>query len=281
MNMDDSKKMSSDCPSKEILSSWHDGEESKLSSSIENHLEECEECTGTVGAYKKIDLAVQDHLSVSPENLVESILGACKESAEQPASKGFKLLSGWFKTAAVASVAAVATMIFFGTGQVKNETADSSTFKPYGVHEGKAELASIPSVAVPAGGYSSSMNENEVTLTNVLGEQESNSGTTAAKVLVPVHVEHVWIVKNDERQSMLQHLETIIPKGVKFEVSQAEQGDVLSVSLSDQQLQNVVDGLNRIGGGLVSPTLPQPNQTDRVQFTGRMIDYRSTFVSQE
>jgi len=114
----------------------------------------------------------------------------------------------------------------------------------------------------------------------VASNSRQASGTSQFHVGISPVVQHVWIVSDLEKaEALLKHICDVNGKKATASMKNSE-GVVYSFSLTDVELQNLVNILHGEQWHLVSPDYPQPSEEYNVAFMGRNVDYGIRIVKQ-
>lgn len=255
------------CPPFETLSAYVDGE--AVEAEIQ-HIKSCEHCLRVVSSLRTLD-AVVSRSCQPPEGLADRIIAAC--NGGDTVQSAPRVVPFWGRSllryaAALAVTGALALAIrqavgtMDGTSQPGNYVAESN---------GMQEEA----VANPGG---APIAPNQIRTVATQNSAAGNGGVAVAKRPIAAEVNHVWGVRN--LAAVEKQLEAQLPKEVNWGMTRDSNGtQIFQASLSDEQLQQLVNGIHRQGYDLFSSELPQPNQEDRVNFAnGRRVIYHARFV---
>jgi len=277
------------CPSIEELEDLLYAREENSSS---RHLENCLECRRKAEGLRRVDALLKLHMA-PPEGLAERIKAAV-HSGKKPVVQPFHWWNArlWRSAAAAASISIIAMAAAL--------LLRGNAFK--GSHG--AYAANVEAL-LPAEEYilSDSLDKQEDTedMKISLGYPETpyravnnggvpmgeNTGDLAskhfsqAKNTVPATVRHVWSVKNlPDAMNFITNIAIVNHKVLQWENDDVTKQKSPVISLSDRELQNLVDKLNANRWALLKPDLPQPGAADRVDFSGKTVLYKLCLVSE-
>lgn len=255
------------CPPFENLSAYVDGEATEAEI---QHIKSCENCLRIVSSLRSLD-AVVARSCQPPDGLAGRIIAACNgDSTSQSIPR---VVPFWGRSllryaAALAVTGALALAIRQAVGtmddapQPRHFVAESN-----GIQE---EATGNPSGA-PIG-------PNQIRTVATQNSTGGAGGVTVAKRPIAAEVNHVWGVRN--LTTVEKQLESQLPKEVNWGMTRDSNGThVFQASLTDEQLQQLVNSIHLQGYDLFSSELPQPNQADRVSFANnRRVIYHARFV---
>jgi hypothetical protein len=92
-------------------------------------------------------------------------------------------------------------------------------------------------------------------------------------------VHHVWLV--DDATNPLQTLKPLMPsqgERLDFWISQNKASYRLHLTMSDRDLQGLVNKFGNSGYTLISPAAPQPGLVKNLEFSGKTVTYQVDFV---
>jgi hypothetical protein len=92
-------------------------------------------------------------------------------------------------------------------------------------------------------------------------------------------VHHVWLV--DDAKNPLQTLKPLMPsqgERLDFWISQNKASYRLHLTMSDRDLQGLVNTFGNSGYTLISPAAPQPGLVKNLEFSGKTVTYQVDFV---
>ncbi len=255
------------CPSSELLSAWHDGEED--TTAIAEHLHKCPECRNMIETYRRVDAVLTAGMQ-APPGLTERILAACQQLQEP---QRIDWTSYFFRAAALLAVVLAMTGLFLllqsGAANSSNPTVASPTAPPTGATTTAAGLTG-PALLINA--YNSSLDS---ALDKLVAR--TLMGTDSTPTILPKSVRHVWVVHDVYECRRL--LPELLPPNVTFLCARAQDGAIrVRISLTDRQLQELVNRLETRGWALVTPDLPQPGRHDRLALTDRELVYVADLV---
>lgn len=273
-----------ECPSIELLSAWHDGEGSD---EIARHVERCAACRKAVEFYAGIDAAVSAACQPSPD-LAVRISRACRNLQREPLqfAWGARLLRAAAGIALIAAAAAVIAMIATRDG-TSGRPAQLTTLPEQTPSDDAPQTADTARRTAPV--YRTvyyNRLDGPAPLARV-GAETSDFPDSIAQRLMPQpqrsitilqnSVNHVWVV--DDLDVARQQVLDLLPAGASAMcVTPQARALRLHITLTDQQLQALVNRLEARGWALVTPNLPQPGQIDRLQLTGDQVVYVADIV---
>jgi hypothetical protein len=257
---------------------------------IADHLDVCPKCSQVVSAYRQIDRGIAGaHETTVPAMLTETVKKRCHSlpAVQPPAPSAFPTWA-WRAAAVLALVLAITALV----AQRRHErrvAADQPSRGETALVEGHGAQPGGP--VDPSGGLSLDIPASlalggpvptgvQVTdLTPVGGDVRTfRIGNGQSMQPVPRAVRHVWLVADAQWRSLENDLEKEFPEA---DWSRDAEQSSLVLSLPDTALQALVDRLDSRGAALVSGTPPQPRQARSTAFTGRNVDYRMVFITQE
>ncbi|MDX9978848.1 MAG: hypothetical protein RBU25_02260 [Lentisphaeria bacterium] len=254
------------CPPFESLSAYVDGEATEAEI---QHIKSCENCLRVVSSLRSLD-AVVSRSCQPPEGLADRIIAACNSGASQSSPR---VVPFWGRSllryaAALAVTAALALAIRQAVGTVNQDGQPGNLIA--GTEEIQTEPAGNPGGA-PIG-------PNQIRTVATQNATAGTGGAAIAKRPLAAEVNHVWGVRN--LAAVEKQLESQLPKEVNWGMTRDSNGtQIFQASLTDEQLQQLVNGIHRQGYDLFSSELPQPNQEDRVTFANsRRVIYHARFV---
>ena len=268
------------CPPVSDLSEWFDGEGCEQ---ISRHVEKCRHCKATVDFYKSINQTLRS-TSAPPQDLAQRIFAQCREESSPPSVFPFFKHRPFFKVAAIlAMIAVVATGInFLGD---RDEVTENDKPRRENVDTVTAgDAAAIPTLGETPGSerYRSMATNNPARFVRLVsGKRHAPFASRVALQLnesvprlLPQSVRHVWVV-DDLKQARSQFGESL-PEGAASVCEKVrDQSICIRTVLADHEVQQLVDRLNKNNWALISPTLPQPGEVNRL----RMIDRQVTYVA--
>ena len=117
-------------------------------------------------------------------------------------------------------------------------------------------------------------------MAGVASNHPQASGNSQFHVGIAPVVQHVWIVSDLEKaEALLKRICDVNGKKATVSMKNSE-GVVYSFSLTDVELQNLVNILHDEQWHLVSPDYPQPSEEYNVTFMGKNVDYGIRIVKQ-
>lgn len=242
------------CLSSDDLSAAADG---VVPEELAVHLEVCATCQRDLATLRRIDQAICSQLA-PPPGLAERIRQRVNEApAVAPAAPLRWWLSPLLRLAAAVVITAAAIAVL--TRLLKSGTVPGDNVV--------VEKELVPGAAVPA---------FETVSSEAHRRSPEVSGSEQVPQSLPRVVRHVWTVGNAAGER--ERLQTLLPKG-SYEVGTADGNTVFTVSLTDRDLQTLVDRLaDDSNWQLASPELPQPRRPGSVALTGRDVRYRLVLV---
>ena len=278
------------CPSPEDLQDYCDLQPPlRASHPLASHIASCGECQKRLRAYALLDKTL-GQMMTPPEGLSGRILAAV-HTPELPQQSARP--SAWWQWLAWGGIAAAACLaITMGVLSHRNIPTDNKMQVAATPRKPASSPAETVAQSAPAVSANSIVLDRQNTkrgndleiqtsptqaVTRVATQGDSTGGRRVPMVDVqqtlPARVHHVWVVPD------LEHEVAEFGKrlGVKVE---AAPGPV-TVRISDQDLQNLVDGLRERHWALLSPNLPQPGQAKALRLTGRTVDYTLDIQPQE
>ncbi len=293
---DAANDFSKKCPSAFELSEWMDSEGD--SGNIAAHLGNCPKCRQTVASYEQVDAAVQV-LATPPPGLAERIKERCRQEKDVPIV--FPLWRKRWQYAAAAAFVALLTLSGVlwkngNNGMQEQSIVRSETTEGTQADAVKSEVATIAeplnsadeSAPVAekslAGGKNIPTNRLVVPVGLRVGGGTSlqsyyDWNDTRPSLVVPSRVQHVWLTDDvaKARDTFFQNL----PVNSRYvDGVRRTDGGNYRVTLSDKNLQELVDKLSSSGLVLLSPTVPQPGYGNQLVTTGKVVTYNANFVKQ-
>lgn len=255
------------CPSFDSISAYLDGEAEANETA---HIESCQHCQRILASLRTLDEVVTRSCQ-PPEGLSARILAAC--SADREAASP-TIIPFWGRPLIRYAAAIVITFgLAFAVKSMVNGTnpADDSP-------------ASGPMFAEVGGGdVDPGSNPIDPAMTRVVSAESGNSAPVTrlpvVKRVVSSQVNHIWGGRNLDRVE--KDLAAQLPEGAKWGLTRDNAGISVQASLTDEQLQKLINGIHAQGYDLFSPELPQPNQEERVEFMGgsKKVIYQARFVN--
>ncbi len=273
-----------ECPPKEELSAWHDGEGDDA---VGSHVSACSACRVTTEFYGQVDRIVRVSLQPS-SGLTERIAAACEALPPEPLRLQWPLV--FLRAAAIIVIVTTLSAVFMVLQPVRNQSilaggpnSGAKVLTPAVVEDVDLPPVrrALPSVfaTVRPDGLSPFLrvaagDPQRLRDRTVLSRLSAGGNT---QTVLPNSVKHVWVV--DDLQKGRQQLLSALPDGVSYLCASKENRAMrFRISLSDANLQALVDRLEQRGFALVSPEPPQPGQVDRLSITGKEIVYVADLV---
>ena len=192
----------------------------------------------------------------------------------------------------VAAVLMVATVAAFSVRFMGNSVPTANT-SDGGQSDGGSQQVADSTGAETAGGVAetgvgrNTQNESPTPMrfvTLVSGEaRDARAGNTMTlanltPAVLPQSVRHVWVVDDLEAARKI-FLETIPRDSVQLCEKSSAKSLCFRVVLTDSQVQQLVDKLGDTGWALVSPSLPQPGEVDRLRTVDKEVMYIAEVVA--
>ena len=298
-----------ECPSRELLSEFVDLENAGVEldghwHAVSVHVSRCAECGKIVAGYREVNRLVV-RLSEPPSVLTERIISACHTPGRRESIRPFPW---WRRTEIwprVATAAAASAAILLAGGILMTRLAEGSG------DEGM--IAAAPSVGVQpqvtvaedniapeATSMIIALNESEPSIHDEPlavrhGEELKLNGGVSTQDLRAVsrngggyakggravrtyqlqdNIRHVWNIDNfDLSLAELHRLDASGKYQMELDESDPNSIRALFLGISDRELQELVDRFSGMKWALVSPFLPQPNESKQVEFTGKKVNY--------
>lgn len=255
------------CPSFEVISAHLDGE---AEAGDATHIESCQHCLCILASLRDLDKVVA-RASQPPQGLSARILAACAADRDHAAPATVTPFWGRSLLRYAAALAITAGLAFAVRQSVGNGDSAPDPGKVAMLDNGDGDGSN------PDGPQIDPTNSSPVSTRE--GGDSAAITVPVVKRLVANQVRHVWGVKDLEKVE--KDVATQLPEGAKWGVSRDNAGISVEASLTDEQLQKLVNGIHDRGYDLFRSELPQPNQEDRVKFMGgsRKVIYLARFVS--
>lgn len=252
----------------EELSAWIDNEDSYLSEDQQKSAESKK----VAEDFKKIDSAISKTSAAatpSPE-LIAQISAKCSGSKET-----IHFSRHFYRIAVIAAACLVVTFLYKDQdkkndelNQVVETQAEKKSIPELKSldkeNESKLEaLRGNPSPATPSGEF------------NLIGTNTKEDVTNA--ISLEEEIKHVWVSEKPQETALqlLKMAGNLNPVDSKVDAK----GNVsFTISISDNDLVNIVDKLNESGNALVSKEFPQPNQINKVSISGKTINYKVSIL---
>lgn len=226
----------------------------------------------------RIERALSE-LFVPPKGLEERIMGAVSSRAPAWEKKRVSLWRNpWLRYAASAAAAIV---VVVGLVMLGTDSATSSNGSV--VAEQPAQKDLRLDSRIPQQGETSIEVSRHVPL-RLAGVNASlvpaSSGGRLHVGIAPV-LRHVWTVPDlDEACDLLRKIGQANEKNIVVKEKNDEQV-IYSATLSDAEVQSLVNLLHKENWSLVSPGYPQPKEEYNAVFTGKKVDYEIQIVRQQ
>lgn len=255
----------SGCPPFESISAYVDGEAEKK---VVQHVGACESCLRVASSLRSLDAAITR--SCQPrEGLADRIVAAC---ADKPIPQAIPFW-GHSLLRYAAALAITGVLALAVRQAVQTSPLSQQPDAPYlaAVEPGTLDHAD-------AGGGNLPMSASQIRSVGTQQDGGVPMTATVAKRPVAEEVAHVWGAK--DLDTVKTNIETQLPQDIVWGFSNDGNGVQIQARLTDEQLQNLVDAIHQQGYDLFSSQLPQPNQRDRVNFSGsRNVLYQARFVT--
>ncbi len=277
------------CPAREQLSSWYDGEQAE---GVEMHLANCPECRRVISGYERIDRAIKSANAVAPPGLRERIVGRCRRKIRREGIIFYVARAA----AVVLIVVGLAGMVW---QRIEPETADSDDevkeVVEIGGHRIVAdEVLGETLVLLKRGNTLEPLHGPWMVGPSRLprpgvdrGDRLVSMGDGSAQVekqsfieVLPREVEHVWVVEDLEKSK--EKLIDLIPDGSRcvLHTSEGEDSIKFTIWLADEELLELVNRMSdQLGWALVASESPQPGQNYFLVPQGRKLQYHCSLVS--
>ena len=305
----------SECPSRELLSELVDLENAGVEldghwRTVSVHVSRCAECGKVVAGYREVDRLVV-RLSEPPPILTERIIAACHTPGRRESIRPFPW---WRRTEIwprVATAAAASAAILLAGGILMTRLSENDG----GAAGAVASASSTPvqivtenDIAPEATSMMIALNESEPSIheeplavrhddelklnggvsTQDLravsrnGANYGRSNRLARTYQLQDNIRHVWnIDKFDLSLAELHRLDASGKYQMELDESDPNSVRALFLGISDKELQELVDRFSGMKWALVSPFLPQPNESKQVEFTGKKVNYLLVGVRKE
>ena len=297
----------SDCPSRELLSELVDLENAGVEldghwRAVSVHVSRCAECGKVVAGYREVDRLVV-RLSEPPPILTERIIAACHTPGRRESIRPFPW---WRRTEIwprVATAAAASAAILLAGGILMSRLSEGGD-TPSGVIATAPSQQPVETAAETVEPEATSMvialNESEPVIHDEPlavrhGEELKLNGGVSTQDLRAVsrngggyakgnrsvrtyqlqdNIRHVWNIDNfDLSLAELHRLDASGKYQMELDESDPNSVRALFLGISDKDLQELVDRFSGMKWALVSPFLPQPNESKQVEFTGKKVNY--------
>lgn len=271
------------CPHPEQVSLFVDGE---ADADVRQHMDQCDDCRKVADAYSALDETTR-LAARCDDDLVERIKDGCRygKGGAEPMPMPTIWQGRMVRYAAAIVVTGVlaglvAVMLRGPAGGSEPIRAEDGAASPAGGTElvaGGGDSPGTPRNELPVTPSDTILDDSSVRLVGGMHGRDE----FIMPVPLPAHVRHVWAV--DAPVNAATALQDMLPDECQVQVmSSADDGEtVVTVLLSDRDLQRLVDALSKSDYGLISPLLPQPRDAARVHFSGRPVRYEATLVTNE
>ena len=298
-----------ECPSRELLSEFVDLESAGVEldghwHAVSVHVSRCAECGKIVAGYREVNRLVV-RLSEPPSVLTERIISACHTPGRRESIRPFPW---WRRTEIwprVAVACAASAAILLAGGILMTRLSDNSGSEgtvaaaPSTVVQPEVTVAE-ENIAPEATSMMIALNESEPSIheeplavrhgeelklnggvsTQDLRTVSSNSGRygkngrAVRTYQLQDNIRHVWNIDNfDLSLAELHRLDASGKYQMELDESDPNSVRALFLGISDKDLQELVDRFSGMKWALVSPFLPQPNESKQVEFTGKKVNY--------
>lgn len=299
------------CPPLETLSAWHDGEIEDRG--VSEHVKACAACSRAVDTWARIDQALTEQYSGNRKTLDHIIAGCMAELERKPPQ--IRLLPARVLIRIAASLVMVGVLIQLG--RVASNVANPTTRPPNGpvyaqpgpVQQETPLLASgpddrdvsdrtpPPATAITPAPPRTKSNTNDddgpvedglrIAEVQLVSSGPDGGIRTPQRVdihaptqhSVADHVHHVWLV--DDATAPLEILKPLLPDDeavISHWIEQRKERYRLQLTISDSDLQGLVNRFDALGYTLVSPAAPQPGLIRKVAFSAKVVLYEVDFV---
>lgn len=305
----------SDCPSRELLSELVDLENAGVEldghwRAVSVHVTRCAECGRIVAGYREVNRLVV-RLSEPPPILSERIIAACHTPGRRESIRPFP----WWRRAEiwprVATAAAASAAILLAGGILMTRLADGGDTPSGNVASASptpVQIMTENDIAPEATSMIIALNESEPSIHDEPlavrhGEELKLNGGVSTQDLRAVsrnggryngnsravrtyqlqdNIRHVWNIDNfDLSLAELHRLDASGKYQMELDESDPNSVRALFLGISDKELQELVDRFSGMKWALVSPFLPQPNESKQVEFTGKKVNYLLVGVRKE
>ena len=271
----------SDCPSRELLSELVDLENAGVEldghwRAVSVHVTRCAECGKVVAGYREVDRLVV-RLSEPPPILSERIIAACHTPGRRESIRPFP----WWRRAEiwprVATAAAASAAILLAGGILMTRLADGGDAPSGDVASASStpvQIVTENDIAPEATSMIIALNESEPSIHEEPlavrhGEELKLNGGVSTQDLRAVsrnggrYNGNSRAVRTYQLQDNIRHVWNI---------------DNFDLSLAELHRLDAFSGMK---WALVSPFLPQPNESKQVEFTGKKVNYLLVGVRKE
>ncbi|MCR4572857.1 MAG: hypothetical protein K5787_03740 [Lentisphaeria bacterium] len=276
------------------------------------HVAVCTECGKIVAGYRQVDEMV-GHLCEPPKGLAGRIIVACHTPGRREAIRPFpwwRKAEVWSRVAM--AVAASAAVLLAGGVWLSRLSSEDTLSSPSNsalvatLSNTKAPVEEmIPreesnKVVPEANSMMITLNEaepvvheeppivqrsSELMLNGGVSTQDlravgsrgggyGRSGRMMRTMQLQDNIRHVWNIDNyDLALAELHRLDATGKYQIEFDEQDPNSVRALFLGISDKELQQLVDRFSGMKWALVSPFLPQPNESKYVEFTGKKVNY--------
>ncbi len=273
------------CPSIYELNAWHDGE---MIDGLTDHVSACPKCQKIVADYDRLETALRQGIPTHDELLIDRIILHC-----QPRTPARAFIFHLTRVAAILMIVVGLYGMFAQWSGQRPATAgqdlDSlNTFRGINLNDMPGQFVVLlknNGQVQPAYGpwlfrSQDDLSPGIVPVNQLVALSDPRPRSMSPlPVSLPQKVRHVWVVEDlrASRETLIENL----PQGARCALRHAEdeQSVELTIWLSDDRLQELVDVLaNDMDWALVSSELPQPGQKNRLLSQGREIEYKCSLI---
>lgn len=265
------------CPDPVSLSCFADLQDDP---SVARHLQACSRCRKTVDDYRCLNTLLAGAAEM-PETLPDTIIAACRKLSPP---RRLILFSRYFWQGA-AAVLAVSTLLAAYLLQ-ENKVAAPPQHN-VAVAESPAPLPMAPAITENSGfSYHDQLKLNgKIEPDRLMTVSTRNSpygaAASARRYYVGDAVSHIWLAADLSRGlTAIEELAGRLSVPLTWQES-PRGGRVASLRASDQDLQSLVNELQRRQLVLVSPMYPQPFSEANTVFSGKPVNYELTLLPRE
>lgn len=253
-----------ECPDTEYVSAYFDGELSSESAEFA-HIKECPKCQKLIESYQLLADELKKELSVSvPENFADTIIAKVKTRNQQKPERDIFNFPIMLRVAALFVVIGFSLFLVSPQNSVKSEKLTKITPAP------KFLNLDIPQHRMTTMKFPSTNRIHEENSIDLKDFYPTSTGSghkisfvsddsVEKPVIIPKNVKQVWVVKD---------LDSAISKFKKFaknknisNTKKEKKGNIeINLTLTKQQLVELVRRCHNAGFKLLSPTPPQPEQ---------------------
>ncbi|MCM8535634.1 MAG: hypothetical protein NE334_06840 [Lentisphaeraceae bacterium] len=260
--------MSTNCPDFEELSAWHDGASSK---DLSKHIDSCSMCQSELKNISVIEDSLKNVLlSEAPSaDLKDKILKTAKTSKAP-----IPFMTHILKIAAILITAFAINYFTTQNTESQTNTAQNKTdvkpeitqSKNAVIRETKAPAITPDSEKLP----STEISSKDFSFVGANGETPTKLST----ITIENEVKHVWLCQDFAKVSEL------LSSKVTEEML-AKDSIELKLTLTQAELINKVNSLNKSGCSLVSRELPQPNTYVKTDTPDKKVTYHISIVKKK